>query len=127
MPHIVGEMPGIALFTEIKNASLCLPASQGEFVMATKGEISYVFNRARMPNHQGLMESQRQGKLDPRVVPGIGDAFEHKVTLQNLEVFKCKLEDFFSLPIEDVPKRSIMTRFQFFLGIKNEIHITSGA
>jgi hypothetical protein len=92
-------MPGIQLFVEIRNASLCLPAVSGNQVMATKGEISYVWNRVRMPNHLWMIMQQKENKLNPSLVSSIGDAFEHKITLQSLELFKCNMDEFIRLPI----------------------------
>jgi len=42
---LVGDMSSIKLFVEILNASLCLPAEDSDQVMATSGEISYIYHR----------------------------------------------------------------------------------
>jgi hypothetical protein len=76
----VGEMPGIKLIAEIRNSSLCLASKSGGEAMATKGEISYVWNRVRRPNDPWLVHYQKEGTLQSRVVQQIGDAYEHKVT-----------------------------------------------
>lgn len=55
---------------------------------------------------------------------GIGDAFEHKITLFNFEIFKFIKNDFLTLQVDHIRKRNILMPFQFFLGIKNEIQIT---
>ena len=93
--------------------------------MATKGEISYIWNRLRMPNPITLIRMQEQGTLGT-LFDG-DDAYEHKVTLQDFELFKCERYDYHNLPTLAVRRRSVVMPFSLFLGIKNEIHITSGA
>ena len=36
----------------------------------------------------------KNGTLDKKIVETVGDAFEHKINLKSLELFKCLYEDF---------------------------------
>lgn len=118
-------MTSIKLITEIRNASLCFPAGVHGQVIATKGDISYIYNRQRMPNPFTLLHMQANGKLG-NLYKG-DDAYEHKITLKSLELFKCERDEYYSLPVDEVRKRSVVMPFSFFLGVKNELHISQTA
>lgn len=89
--------------------------------MATKGDISYVWNRSRIMHPEKIVADSKSGKLDRNIIDYIGDAFEHKVNLKNLELFKCLYEDFINYDLGEVHKRHILLPFSLFFCIKNEL------
>ena len=75
-----------------------------------------------MANPQALIKLPSD---DIKVLSIVGeDAYEHKITLKGLQLFKCSFMDFREHQMIKVRKRNVIMPFSFFFGIKNELHIT---
>ncbi|CAD8061213.1 unnamed protein product [Paramecium primaurelia] len=118
-----GEMPSIKLIVEILNSSLCLQGLDNNFILGTKGDISYVWNRSRFLHPEQIIINLKKNQLDKKLVEIIGDAFEHKVNLKNLELFKCKFVDYINYDLKQVRKRHIILPFSLFFCLKNELQV----
>ncbi|CAD8067129.1 unnamed protein product [Paramecium primaurelia] len=118
-----GEMPSIAIIVEILNSSLCLQGLDKNYILGTKGDISYVWNRSRFLHPEDIIMNLKKNQLDKNLVDVIGDAFEHKVNLKNLELFKCKFVDYINNDIKQIRKRHIILPFSLFFSLKNELQV----
>ncbi|CAK86161.1 unnamed protein product (macronuclear) [Paramecium tetraurelia] len=118
-----GEMPSITVIIKILGSSLCFQGLDSQFILGTKGDISYVWNRCRFMNPEQILINLKRDQLDKNQVEIIGDAFEHQVNLKNLEFFKCKFVDYINFDLKTVRKRQIIMPFSLFLSLKNELQV----
>ena len=54
---------------------------KGNQILATKGNLSYIWNRARFTHPEKLVNDYKRDK-DKTNVEAIGEVFEHKVSLK---------------------------------------------
>ena len=54
---------------------------KGNQILATKGNLSYIWNRARFAHPEKLVNDYKRDK-DKTNVEAIGEVFEHKVSLK---------------------------------------------
>ena len=113
----------MSVILNIKNAIVCIPTKACDSVLASKGEINFIFNRYKMENLLNKITNKEEKKLNNES-EDLENSYMYSLSIQDFEIFLCDLKNLISQKFNEVIKRKVVLPHSFFIICKNFINLS---